>query len=348
MTFKPDDSPYWYTDFFDEHGKRVRVSTKKKNKREADDIEARMMVKAQQVRLGLDVRDPNADGHTVESAARWWLKEWASKQAQGVSVGSTVEKHIIKSELGPLRIERVTPAHVTRWLAGRALVVPSPSTVNHLRAHLMSIFTRMIDFGYLVGAANPVRGTKKLETEEPESRALPPTWVVPLINHAPTMGWRLAIAVAAYTGMRSGEIKRALSAPGWPSIDLDERVINIRKAKGKRVRRVAVHTDLVEMLRASRDLHVKVPGPGAYGKAHQIVRHALARAGIVDAHDLRVDDATFHGLRGTWDSRMDECGAKDSVVDYMGWGKGTTSRRRHYSKFSNEQLRREIDKLTWP
>jgi preprotein translocase subunit SecE len=32
----------------------------------------------------------------------------------------------------------------------------------------------------------------------------------------------------------------------------------------------------------------------------------------------------------------------------MGWGKGATSRKRHYNKFTNEQLRREIDKLTWP
>jgi integrase len=147
--------------------------------------------------------------------------------------------------------------------------------------------------------------------------------------------------------MRRDEIRRTFAAPGWPAVDLDERIIGITKTKTGKRRQVAIHVELVAILRDARERHVVMPTAGAFLGSEMIVRHALRRAGIIA--DVEKCEATFHGLRGMWNTRMEDCDAKESVIDFMWGGKSTTSvRRRHYRKFTPEVLRHEIDKLSWP
>jgi integrase len=344
MTFKSNDSPYWIAEWTDELGRRHRTSTKKRTKREADVVEADLRVKADRIRMGLEVRERNPDRLTVAQAALWWWDEIASKQAQGADgrLWQVVDRHIV-ADLGTLPLDRVTPGVVNSWLHGK-IGGPAEGSRNHLRAYLMSIFSRAIEHERWRGV-NPVKQTKRIAADDPDGKALPAHYVWPLLLCAPTESWLLAIAIAAYTGLRRDEITRVFGAPGWPAVDLDARVAVIRKSgnANKKGRRVALHVDLVELLKRMRDAKVGLPGSGALPRSAVIVRTALARAGIDD------DKATFHGLRGAWSDRLEECGARESVVDFMGWGKSTTStRRRHYKRLTDEVLRREIDKLTWP
>lgn len=342
MSWKHPRSGVFFTDYYDESGRRIRVSTKKRTKREGDLVEAEMMNRAARVRHGLEVRDRNPGRYTVAKAATWWLDTVAAKQAQGPSVRPVVERHIVKSALAGLLLEQVTPGHVKRWLHEKSGGDLSANSVNHLRAYLMGIFTKANEFGLWLGS-NPVKETKRLGTDEPESRALPASYVLPLIDHAPTPGWRVVVAVAAFAGMRRSEIERVLAKKGWPDIDFDERIIRVSKTKAKKNRRVAIHPGLWLVLSDARERNVRPPSAGAYLGSNDIISAALRRAGLDD------EGATFHGLRGTWATQMQVCGALDGITEYMGWGARTSSvMRRHYQHPPAEALRREIDKLWYP
>jgi integrase len=345
MTFKPADTPYWQTDFYNENGERVRVSTKKTTKKEADKVEAELMAKAERRRLGLEVRDVNPKRWTMKEGAAWWLETIAAEGANN-GIAYVIAKHVDRDAIAALPLDEVDTGVVSTWLRRRAKGGLSPSSVNHLRAYLMGIFTSLAENGLYAGE-NPVKATKKAKEPEPEGQTLPATYALPLIEHAPSLGWRVAIATAAYTGMRRDEIRRTFAAPGWPAVDLDERIIGITKTKTGKRRQVAIHVELVAILRDARERHVVMPTAGAFLGSEMIVRHALRRAGIIA--DVEKCEATFHGLRGMWNTRMEDCDAKESVIDFMWGGKSTTSvRRRHYRKFTPEVLRHEIDKLSWP
>lgn len=216
------------------------------------------------------------------------------------------------------------------------------NSANHLRANLSSIFTQMQRHGHWLGN-NPVRATQRLAVDEPVPDTMSATWVRPCIEAAPTRGWRVVLAVAAFTGMRRSEIGRAFSGT-WPDVDLDERLITIRKSKRKRVRRVAIHAELLAILRDARTCNVVLPSSGALAGSNDIVPNALMRAGIKEP-----GDAVFKTLRGTWASQMIACGASSDITEYMGWGPRSSSvMRLHYVAYPADVLRREIDKLTWP
>lgn len=120
MSFRPDDSPYYYAEYVDAGGKRRRVSTKQTTKREGDRIEAELRARVQRQRHGLEAIERNPNKWTVADAARWWMAEIASKQAQGKHRGfdKTIERHVIKGPLGDKLLEHVTPANVTAWFEG--------------------------------------------------------------------------------------------------------------------------------------------------------------------------------------------------------------------------------------
>lgn len=339
MTFRPPNSRFWYALYTDELGRRRRVSTKKTTKRQADLVEAELRNKAERIRLGLEVRDRNPDKLTVADAAKWWLSEIASKQAQGAKLGKVIALHIIDDAIGYASVSSLTPARITSWLHSRSGV--KGSTVNHLRSYLMAVYTALIDHGRYIGV-NPVKATKRAAVQQAVPRSLPATYVRPLIIQAPTTGWRVCLAVAAYAGLRRSEIARAFAA-GWPGVDLDARIITIGTSKRGTVRRVAIHAELLAILKTAQDINAKMPSKGALEGSGDVVKRALKRGGIND------EAATFHGLRGAWASRMMACGASQHVVEYMGWGPRSSSvMLTHYIVFTDDMLRAEIDKLTWP
>lgn len=335
MSFRPPDSPYYYAEYIDEHGDRRRVSTKSRTKREADAVEAELRVKAERVRLGLDARPEKRPKWTMEQAATWWLENIAVHQRNGKRVGYVIKAHVIR-DLGALPLEQVTRGRLNGWLADKSRAM-SPASCNRLRAYTMSIFSRLIERDLFTGE-NPVRKTKKLKQPRPVPRAMPASAVWPLINHAPA-AWQLAFKIAAFTGMRRGEI----AALRWR--DIADGVITVRKTKSGADRRVAVHVTLAVHLAAlvlaspSPDDHV-IPALD-WNHSSEVVRRAAKSAGL----DV---SASFHGFRGTWASTLIAAGADATVVEFMGWRSNTATMFVHYVAFPDAVLHREIAKLVYP
>lgn len=328
---RTDSQFYWATIA----GKAVSLRTTslaRAREREAElrDIETR-------VRLGLTIRNLNPFGLTLAEAALEHLAGPAARQAQLDRLADTLGKHVVRDEIGALRLEQVTRGAVVEWLERRERTSNlSAATCNRLRSNLSAIFSALIEREKFLGP-NPCTGVRLRKEQQPEGRGLPYEVVLPLVEHMPSKDWQRAAAIAAFTGMRMGEI-RALQ---WQDVDLAKRMLRVQKSKTGVKRDVALHAELVELLAPFAKKTGPVVGHIAWSKASTIVRNALTRAG------LEMDGATFHGLRGAWATRMQDCGADPFAIRLMGWG---ASRRdvmaSHYLR-PIQALIDAVDKLTF-
>ncbi len=163
---------------------------------------------------------------------------------------------------------------------------------------------------------DPIRVPKTLP------RPVPAAMVRDLVRHAPTTELQLAVALAAYAGLRIAEI----TALDGSDIDWAHQVLFVRAGKGNKDRAVPMHPMLAQYLRpyagkSVRLFHIKVDTIG------RLVAKYLRDSGV---------DATAHKLRATFATELAEA-ARGNVVmvqrlmghesptttmAYVGWGGG--------------------------
>lgn len=322
----------WWTSI----GGRNR-SLRTKVRAEAVAREAELRNSSERARLGLEVRDVNPRGLTMCDAVGIHLDTRAKKQAGRDRLAATLDKHIRRDPIGRLHLEQVTSGVIVEWLDRREAEGASATTCNRLRAYLSSIFGGLIERELWRGE-NPVRRVRLRRQQQPRSRLLPADVVPDLLLAAPTPGWHVAFALAAYAGLRRGEIERLQ----WADVDLVARILTVRKSKTGVARTVAIHRELAAILEQQRSKAGPVARAG-WGKSAVIVRTALARAGLeVDAA------ACFHSLRHTWATRMIDCGADPWIVQFMGWGPPRNSVMATSYTRPRQALIDAVDKLWWP
>lgn len=348
-------SPYkrggtWYVEVpakLSPTGKRSRQASEARTEGEAKLLEAEMRVHGDRARkdLGPGVRNPQR--LTLKKAAARYLLKMKGRGGYD-SLAHTVAKYIDRSALGDLLLEHVTTAAIETFLASIVVkkrangivdeaAVPAPATLNRIRSCISGAFKTVKKLKLWHGD-NPVADVEHRPEPEHHDRLIAPDRIKELVASAPDDDWRLVFALAAYAGLRRSDIAR-LDLDGH--VDLEARVMTIVKGKDPRnagrIRRVGVHRDLVPMIEAARARGLDLRARAWQNSAAQ-VKSAL------DA-----DEAVFHGLRHTWASQMIECGARESVVEFMGWGRRKSSTfRKHYLDFPNARLVAEIDRLVWP
>jgi integrase len=310
----------------------VKVSLRTKDEKRAKKLEARLVDADDLDALGLQRRDVNPRGLTLTEAMRRAMKQ--QKRSKTDQLVYTLEKHIAGDPIGALALEDVTRSIVKAWLLRRHERGVSAATANHLRAYLSSIFTGLIEDELFFGE-NPVKHTRLMPTDAPEGRALPWHYVPALIEHAPSPEWARRFLLAAFTGMRMGEL-RALR---WEQVDLEARFLRVVKSKTGVPRMVPLHRDVVQALRSVARKSGPVFSAAGWQKAGVRVRAALERA------ELDYEGATFHGLRGAWATRMIDCGADHATVQLIGWGARGVMQR-HYIRPSSALLA-AIDLLSY-
>lgn len=322
----------WYTEHTDETGRRRRLASEERTEKAAKLLESELRVGADRAKKGLQPGSKNPMRLTLSAAAPKYLATLRNEDNRK-NLSFTVAKHVDRSGLGDLLLEHVTPAAIEEYLLGQERDGLSPATANRIRSCFSGIFRVVKKLGLFHGD-NPVRNVEQRVEPEHTDRLIDPGLVLELLESAPSEDWRLFIAIAAYAGLRRGEIKRLdLNT----DVDLRTRVMIVRKSKTNRIRHVGVHRDLVPMIEAARERGTVFSGR-TWQKSHTVVKEAIGD-----------EDAVFHGLRHTWSSRLVECGARVDVVDFMGWGRRKSSTfRKHYLDFPASRLVEEIDKLTWP
>jgi integrase len=136
-----------------------------------------------------------------------------------------IEKHI-RPKLGKKKIASVTKADIEK-----ALKPLPPVLSNRVHALLSSLFTLFEHWEYRPQHSNPVRGIEKVR-EEARDRTLSHSELAAMNKALGDLEGKnpqaiLAIRLAAFTGLRIGEVIDFL----WENIDLERSVIVLHETK---------------------------------------------------------------------------------------------------------------------
>ena len=302
----------WWCDFAVE-GRRVRTSTKAKDRRTAELVAARLLREAEA--HGPD-GSPHAATRTADPLAL------VADHVQAMRVGGTrgmararSVRHVEMTEARLRRcfqgVTRLAEMDAERVEAVMALLVAegkAASTVRGYRAALSGFFARLVRLGKW--PSNPVRATEAPAAGEPtfQRRALSMEELGKLLASTETRGRyalqglerATAYALAGLAGLRRGEI----GALTWADVDLDASTLTVRASVSKSGREdvLPLHATAADLLvrlhdalgpRARPVVLRRVPGTATlYEDLKAAEIEAKTDAGRVDFHALRTSFVT--------------------------------------------------------
>ena len=118
-------------------------------------------------------------------------------------------------------------------------------------------------------------------------------------------------------------------------IDLDEMTVNIRIAKNKSsVRKIPIHTHAEPYFRTYKE-----EGIGFYHKTHNGFNKAIQRSFETEHH--------AHDTRHTFATKMRECGCDPLILQKILGHTPQTITERVYTHLTLEEMRQNIEKLTY-
>ena len=131
----------WYLRFRDQTGRWRDRSSAARSKTEArrlvDDLER----KCERQRLGLEAV-PDADGGgTFAALLDWWLLTYSKASPLHARNTFTLKKHLLDSELAPLRLVDVTSGKIESFLQAKSGEL-GPQSLNHLRRFILTADTK--------------------------------------------------------------------------------------------------------------------------------------------------------------------------------------------------------------
>lgn len=314
----------WLADYFDQHGKRRNRTFPTKKAADAWLLKARG-----------DIRDgihtPEGETVTVAEAGRLWL---IRGEADGLERGTLQQyaihlKLYIKPTLGDIRLAQLRSPDVEAW-RDELLARVSRHRASLILTSLKMILKDAQRRGFVAAnAASATRiGRNKRERELLEvGRHIPTKEEVNTIISTMPHRWRPIFVTAAFTGMRTGEL-RGLT---WDAVDFDARLIRVRqradywktlgapKTAASR-REIPMAPIVLSTLREWRlqyrfgkdgpvfctSVHGNVGGVLNHGELWRVFQAAQRAAGIVDA--ARKPKYKVHALRHFFASAGIEAG----------------------------------------
>lgn len=275
------DRGSWWVSYTDASGKRQRQAVVAHTRPQAVTARAALMVKAERDRV-LGVKEAS-DISTADLLARY-------KRHQKTRLRSTTFERLggiletLTKNL-PERAREISRKTVADYISTRSESV-SPSTIQKEVTVLKHALRLAVEWELLNG--NPAHGVKLPKLPEGRTRYLSPTELKAALEAAP--GWmRAPLALAAFTGMRRGE----LLALRWMDVDLENRRVYLRETKNGSLRVLALNSLAVGVLAT---LPQGAPGDMVLAdvdgqRLSVYTRRVFARVGI--------QDASFHSLRHT-------------------------------------------------
>jgi integrase len=286
----------WFVDYSDERNERVRrklegVTTK----RDAAAQLAELVAQVNRRRLGLEPAAVSVRS-TVWELVEWWLTHRCPK-ASLERERWRLTKHVKGSDLGRSQVAHVRAADFERRFAelerpvdGPAL---SPSSINHLRAKLRTVFNRARAVDVFHGR-NPLEDTKARRVSKRSYDTLSAE-EVPLVLARVAPQWRGFFAAAVYLALRKGELAGLLKV----AVDLDGRMLRVRNSYSRETTKGG-HEDVLPVpapLLPYLALAMRSPGPWLFpderGRMrspqcdpHLRLRTALKAAGLVVGYQL--------------------------------------------------------------
>ncbi len=282
----------WYARVKDSRGgwKNLALDTAK-TKAEAKRLQRELEWKAERRRLGLEAL-PQKTTMTVAELATWWLDDRCPKRSLR-SEKSRLTRHVIETKLGKLSLAELDAPAIENHLALLERAGASPASVNHIRKMLHTIISKATKAGHWFGA-NPAKDVERRKVVKRIYETLAAEEVPTLLREVPPQ-WRCLFATAAYLGLRKGE----LFALQKQDVDLKDGTIIVRRSheydstKGGHEDRLPIPAPLRPYLKAALKISTSpyvFPDENGerrseHAKPDLVLKHALARAGLVLGYD---------------------------------------------------------------
>jgi site-specific recombinase XerD len=252
----------------------------------------------------------------------------------------------------------VKPPDLRRFLAAEAETRPAPSSQARTVAALKSFFRFLVESEYIDRDPSLVQRTPKKREALPDVldrkelarllRATERGEVWKREHHGKRERDRLMLALLAFGGLRKSE----LLGLDWDDVDLERRLVRIRRAKGGRQRVVPLHPALVPFVIDYAAVRAADPEPalfvGVQGKrlsqtimAQTFLRYARA-AGVNERKRV-----TPHTLRHVFASELLRAGANLRQVQELLGHKHLDSTQR-YTRVTAHELRGAVKRLEFP
>jgi site-specific recombinase XerD len=259
---------------------------------------------------------------------------------------------------GIVTVSDVRPAHLRRFLADEATRRPAPSSQARTVAALKCFFRFLLENEEIDrDPALVLRTPKKRETlpdvldRSELARLLDATerddvWERKHVGKRERD--RLLLALFAYAGLRRSE----LLGLDWADVDLERRLLKVRKAKGGRQRIVPIHPALEPLFIDYLQVRAHDPEPalfvGVQGRrlsqtimTQTFLRYARA-AGVTERKRV-----TPHTLRHVFASELLRAGANIRQIQELLGHKHLDSTQR-YTRVTAHELRGAVKRLHFP
>lgn len=257
------------------------------------------------------------------------------------STNKTVETHrrdivIIKNLMKTFKKKLITEitTHDLEIYKNKRIGEVKPATVNREVACLKNMFNKAVQWGHLI--ENPVQTVRLLKEPPGRVRYLNGSEIERLLSHC-AQHIRYIVIVALNTGMRKGEILNLK----WQDIDMQNRMIIIKRTKNNEMRMIPINNILHNALNSndlrSNSQYVFANKNGEkFGDIKTGFRAALRRAGITDFR--------FHDLRHTFASRLVMAGVDIRTVQTL-MGHKDIKMTMRYSHLSNDHIKEAVGRL---
>jgi integrase len=366
--WRREKSPFWFCCYTSADGRRLKKSTKQKERK-----------KAWEVCLAIERAEGHAkNGSLTEQAAKRiigeiverttgeplhhyatdaWLAEWLAGKTQ-TKAASTAEryKQVTRDFLGSLgkraklSLGHITPKDIRLYRDAELAASKSPKTANISVKIISAAFNSALRQGYI--ATNPCTALECLPEKTAERSTFTPAQIAKLVGIAEN-DWRGLILAGYYTGARLGD----LSKLRWHAIDLNNELISLNVRKTKKPVTIPLHSELKRHLLKSPGIGRAFVFPsfaakstgGKLGLSGQFAA-IMARAGIegkITRHTTggrKNSSLSFHSLRHSFNSAMANAGVSQEIRQKL-TGHASAEMNTIYTHHELAPLRAAVEKL---
>ncbi|WP_243123826.1 tyrosine-type recombinase/integrase [Thermaerobacter sp. FW80] len=136
---------------------------------------------------------------------------------------SYIVRHHLSPEIGRIKLERLTPAHVQDLLDRKLAAGLSPRTVRYIFTVLNAALGRAVKFGILT--RNPCDVVEAPKVERKEMQALTPAQAARFLAAAREDRFHALFVLAVTCGLRQGE----LLGLRWEDVDFDAATLTVQR-----------------------------------------------------------------------------------------------------------------------
>jgi integrase len=378
----PPKSPFWFASYRDEHGKRVRKSTKTTDRAEAVKIAEAWAELARDARNGTltenrcremvaNFRDTitrmyrsATGGEITFRTCRGYITDWLENVKSDVDPSTWRSYEMIVTgfldNLGARadkQIEDITPGDIRKWRDDLKSKGLSATTVNGHMKVLRIPFKRAHDLGHIpVNVCSPKAvSAVRDHAEDAQKDVFTPEQLAALIDAAPTEDWRGLILCGYFTGLRLSDCAELR----WGSVDMGKQILTVKTRKTGTKVVMPIHTRFMSWLRKQTRGIEKAPvfptlaGVGTGGKSglstrfRRIMDDAKIKGRLLreaNGAGRSRSSLTFHSLRYSFNSALANAGVPQEIRQRL-TGHASAEMNQHYTRHEIETLRAAVEKL---